>query len=58
MLPIIIHIAAVVVITALFIIGYIRQRYLYQLLFAIWAPTTPAQQIKEKTPVSRRAERP
>ena len=40
MLPIIIHIAAVVVITALFIIGYIRQRYLYQLLFAIWAPTT------------------
>ena len=40
MLPIIIHIAAVVVITALFIIGYIRQRYLYQLLFAIWVPTT------------------
>ena len=58
MLPIIIHIAAVVVITALFIIGYIRQRYLYQLLFAIWAPTTPAQQMKENRPARIRADRP
>ncbi len=40
MWPIIIHVAVVLIITAFFVISYIRQRYLYQLLFAIWAPTT------------------